>query len=171
MLNPFKRTYTEGELKIFEFLANTQFFNALRHSEMYRFMPAIHHRKYQKDEVVFFRNDPSQALYIVKSGMVTLNVDIKDNFETILRVRPGTAFGENALLDNAKRIYTAMVESEEAELMVIPNYAMKEVFDSSPKIKAKMLTSLAAFYNTNNHRLFSSYRSSFGFFNLGQMFE
>lgn len=84
MLNPFKRTYTEDELKVFEFLARTQFFNYLKYAEMYRFLPAIHYRKYNKDEVVFFRNDPSQALYIVKSGIVSLNVDIRENFETIL---------------------------------------------------------------------------------------
>lgn len=171
MLNPFKRTYSEGELEVFGFLANTKIFNYLKHAEMYRFLSAIHYRKYQKDEVVFFRNDPSQALYIVKEGLVTLNVDIKDDFETVLQVRKGVAFGENSLLSNSKRIYTAMVASEVAELMVVPNYAIQEVFDSSPKIKAKMLTSLAEYYNTNNHRLFSSYQSSFGFFKLGEMFE
>ncbi len=171
MLNPFKRTYSEAELDLFEFLSKTQFFNKLRYSEMYRFLTAIHHRKYLKGEVVFFRNDPSQALYIVKNGLITLNIDIKEDFETILTVRKGVAFGENSLLQDAKRIYTALVESEEAELVVIPNYAIQEIFDSSPKIKAKMLDSLAEFYNQNNHRLFSAYQSSFGFFNLQQMFE
>lgn len=171
MLNPFKRKYTEGELKVFDFLSKTQFFNSLKYSEMQRFLSGIHYRKYQKDEVVFFRNDPSQALYIVKSGIVSLNVDIREDFETILKVRENTAFGENSLLDNAKRIYTAVVESEEAELMVIPNYTIKEIFDSSPKIKAKMITSLAKYYNSRNHQLFASYRKSFGFFNLSQMFE
>ncbi|WP_186757518.1 Crp/Fnr family transcriptional regulator [Echinicola salinicaeni] len=171
MLNPFKRTYSEGELEIFEFLANTVFFNKLKYAEMYRFLSAIHNRKYVKDEVVFFRNDPSQALYIVKSGQVSLNVDIRNDFENILRLRRGMAFGENSLLTDAKRVYTAIVDSEEVELMVIPHYAVKEVFDSSPKIKAKMLASLAEYYNANNHRLFSAYKSSFGFFKLGQMFE
>ena len=30
------------------------------------FVPYLYPRKYKKDEVVFFRDDPSQALYIVK---------------------------------------------------------------------------------------------------------
>ncbi|MDN3669728.1 cyclic nucleotide-binding domain-containing protein [Echinicola jeungdonensis] len=171
MLNPFKRTYSESELELFDFLSKTQFFNKLMYSEMYHFLSAIHYRKYLRGEVVFFRNDPSQALYIVKKGLITLNIDIKDNFETILKVRKGVAFGENSLLQDAKRIYTALVESEEAELVVIPNYAIQEVFDSSPRIKAKMLDSLAEFYNKNNNQLFSAYQNSFGFFNLRQMFE
>ena len=134
-------------------------------------MPGIHFRKYLKDEVVFFRNDPSQALYILQKGLITLNIDIKKNFETILEVKEGEAFGENSLLNNTFRIYTAIVQSEEASLMVIPNYVIQEVFNSNPKIKAKMMTALAEFYNANNKRLFNSYQSSFGFFNLGQMFE
>jgi len=171
MRNPFKRTYTESELALFEFLSQVQFFELLRPTEMVRFIPGIHNRKYFRDEVIFFRNDPSQAMYILRKGLVSLNIDIKDNFETIQEVKKGGAFGENSILQDTRRIYTAIVQSEEADLMVIPNYIIKEVFESYPKIQAKMMTSLAEFYNTNNKRLFNSYRSSFGFFNLAQMFE
>ena len=83
----------------------------------------------------------------------------------------GEAFGENSLLENAKRTYTAIVVSEEADLIVIPHSAIQEIFDSNPKIKAKIMTSLAEYYNQNNQRLFKSYRESFGFFSLRQMFE
>jgi len=171
MLNPFKRTYSRSELKTFDFLSQVVFFNRLKNSELQRFLPGIHYRKYMKDEVVFFSNDPSQALYIVRSGIINLTIDIKDNFEGILKLREGECFGENALLENTNRVYTAIVESEEADLMVIPHYAIQEVFDTNAEIKAKMITSLAEFYNQNNHRLFKSYQSSFGFFSLGQMFR
>lgn len=171
MYNPFKKTYSEVERHQFEFLAKVKFFERLRFSELTHFLPAIHRRKYHKNEVVFFRNDPSQALYIVESGRIHLTIDIKGGFETILRVDDGKAFGENSLLEGSKRIYTAIVDSEEATLWVIPNYAIMEIFASNPKIQAKMVTSLAEFYNSNNRRLFSSYQSSYGFFNLGQMFE
>jgi CRP/FNR family cyclic AMP-dependent transcriptional regulator len=56
-------------------------------------------------------------------------------------------------------------------LLVIPQFALLEIFVSNPKIKAKMMTSLAEYYNANNQRLFRSYRESFGFFSLRQMFE
>jgi len=171
MLNPFKRTYSRSELKTFEFLSRVYFFNRLKNSELARFLSGIHYRKYKKDEVVFFSKDPSQAIYIVRSGIVNLTIDIKENFEGILKVREGECFGENALLENTNRVYTAIVESEEADLMVIPHYAIQEVFDSNAEIKSKMITSLAEFYNDNNHRLFKSYQSSFGFFSLNQMFK
>ncbi|SFB56193.1 Crp/Fnr family transcriptional regulator [Algoriphagus aquimarinus] len=171
MRNPFSKTYTESEEKMFKFLGQIKFFERLKNKEMIRFIPAMHHRKYVKDEVVFFSKDPSQALYLVQSGDICLTIDIKDNFETILEVKRGEAFGENSLLENSKRTYTALIVSDEAELIVIPHFAIQEVFDSNPKIKAKMMTSLAEYYNQNNQRLFRSYRESFGFFSLRQMFE
>ncbi|WP_268034230.1 Crp/Fnr family transcriptional regulator [Algoriphagus sp. PAP.12] len=171
MLNPFSKTYTAEDQNTFDFLRLIKFFERLRNNEMARFIPAMHQRKYYRDEVVFFSKDPSQALYLVKRGQVNLTIDVKDNFESILEVNKGEAFGENSLLENAKRTYTAIITSEEADLVVIPHYAIQEIFDSSPKIKAKMMTSLSEYYNDNNQRLFKSYRESFGFFSLKQMFE
>jgi CRP/FNR family transcriptional regulator, cyclic AMP receptor protein len=171
MINPFSKTFSSSELEVFQFLSQIRFFEKLKNDEMARFLTAIHYRKYVKGEVVFFRNDPSQGIYLVKSGLINLTLDIKDNFEVILEIRKREAFGENALLENTKRIYTAIVNSEEAELIVIPHFAIQEIFDENPKIKAKMMTSLAEFYDANNQRLFKSYQSSFGFFNLGEMFD
>ncbi|WP_026953304.1 Crp/Fnr family transcriptional regulator [Algoriphagus mannitolivorans] len=171
MRNPFSKTYEPEDLRMFDFLQEIKFFERLRQKEMARFLPAMHHRKYVRDEVVFFSKDPSQALYLIKKGVINLTIDIKDNFETIMELSKGEAFGENSLLENTKRTYTALVVSEEAELIVIPHFAIQEIFDSNPKIKAKMMTSLAEYYNANNQRLFRSYRESFGFFSLRQMFE
>jgi CRP/FNR family cyclic AMP-dependent transcriptional regulator len=171
MLNPFTKTYDEEQLKMFEFMQAINLFERLRQKELARFLPAMHHRKYVRDEVVFFSKDPSQALYLIKSGKVNLTIDIKDNFETIMEVTRGEAFGENSLIENAKRTYTALVDSDEAELIVVPHFALQEIFESNPKIKAKMMTSLSEYYNANNQRLFRSYRESFGFFSLRQMFE
>lgn len=171
MINPFSKTYDEDQLLMFDFMQRIKFFQRLRQKELVKFIPAMHHRKYMKDEVVFFSKDPSQALYFIKKGQVNLTIDIKDNFETIMEVNRGEAFGENSLLENAKRTYTALVTSEEAELIVIPHFAIQEIFDTNPKIKAKMMTSLAEYYNDNNQRLFRSYRESFGFFSLSQMFK
>lgn len=171
MRNPFSKTYTEENLQMFDFLRSIKFFERLKNKEMVRFLPAMHQRKYKRDEVVFFSKDPSQALYLIKKGQVNLMIDIKDNFETILEINRGEAFGENSLLENTKRTYTAIVTSDDADLIVIPHFVIQEIFDSNPKIKAKMMTSLSEYYNENNQRLFRSYRESFGFFSLRQMFE
>ena len=171
MKNPFSKTFNASELESFQFLSQIRFFSQLKNAEMARFLPAIHERIYRKDEVVFFRGDPSQALYLLKRGNIRLTIDIRDSFETISDVRKGEAFGENALLENTNRIYTALVSSEAAELWVIPHFAIQEIFESQPVIKAKVLNALAEYYNENNLKLFKSYRNSMGFFNLKEMFS
>jgi len=66
MRNPFSKTYEPNELKMFDFLQGIKFFELLKQQELARFLPAMHERKYARDEVVFFSKDPSQALYLIR---------------------------------------------------------------------------------------------------------
>jgi len=171
MINPFQKTYTTKELNLFSFLANVELFKELSHKEMALFIPFMHERDYESDEVVFFRGDPSQALYVVIKGRVTLNIDIKDRFEVLTEVRSNKAFGDNSLVGNTKRIYSAIVASEQANLYVIPQVNIMEIFENEPIIKAKMLQSLAEAYNYYTQRLLEAYKSSFGFFEISQVYK
>ena len=170
MINPFKKSYAAKELNLFRFLANIRVFEKLTYDEMSHFLPYLYTRDYKNEEVVFFRGDPANALYIIKNGKVTINIDIKDRFEILKISKTGEAFGDNALLEHSIRIYNAIVDSETAELYVIPKVNIFEIFDEHERIKAKMITSLAEIYNNMTTNLFKSYKSSLGFFNLSQIF-
>lgn len=135
------------------------------------FIPNMHLRKYTKDEVVFFRDDPSHALYLLTNGQVSLNIEIGDNFEKLTSVSSGVALGESCLLDDTKRQLNAFVISEEAEFYVIPQDNIFRIFEGNPKVKVKMLQMLAEIYNDYNSRLFKSYKASRGFFNLSQVYK
>src|SRR5690606_4865316 len=141
MINPFKKTYTPKEVALFEFMSRVKLFEQLSHEELDLFKPYLYLRKYKEDEVVFFRNDPSHAFYIVKKGQVSLNIDIHNKFEVLTLLGHGKGFGDNVMLKNAKRIYSAVVISEEAEIYVIPQVNIYEIFNSHIEIKAKMFTS------------------------------
>lgn len=169
MINPFKKSYTNKEQNIFRFLARVKLFETLSHEEMAYFLPYLYLRDYKENEVVFFRNDPSHALYIIKNGKVTLNIDIKDRFEVLGSLQTASAFGDNSLLKNTRRIYTA-VTVDVAEIYVLPQVNILEIFQNHPPIKAKMLNSLAEMYNEYTENLFKAYKSSFGFFNLGEAY-
>lgn len=58
MRNPFSKTYEPEELQMFDFLQGIKFFERLRMKELVKFLPAMHHRKYKRDEVVFFPKTP-----------------------------------------------------------------------------------------------------------------
>lgn len=171
MINPFKKTYTHREQSLFVFLTKIPLFSELNYKELSLFTPHMHERKFEQDEVVFFRNDPSHALYLLKKGEVSLNLDIDDEFETLTTVQSGVALGESCLLNDTNRLLNAFVTSETAEFYVIPQDNIFNIFESHLKVKAKMLESLANIYNDYNSNLFKAYKSSMGFFNLSQLYK
>ena len=156
---------------MFVFMAKIRLFSTLNYKQMSLFLPYMHERKYVQDEVVFFRGDPSHALYLLKKGEVSLNIDINENFEDLTRVRAGVALGESCLLRDANRLLNAFVTSETAEFYVIPQDSIFDIFESNMKIKAKMLETLSEIYNDYNSNLFKAYKSSLGFFNLSQVYK
>jgi signal-transduction protein with cAMP-binding, CBS, and nucleotidyltransferase domain len=99
MLNPLKKTYSAGDKQLFRFLQKNSLFEKLEDSELAEFVPFLHLRSYKRDEAIFFRKDPSQALYIIKSGEISLNLDIEDKFEELTRVGVSQSFGDNAFRD------------------------------------------------------------------------
>jgi len=171
MINPFSRSYTRDELRLFEFLQKNKLFAHLTRKEMSEFLPHLYLRNYQHNEVIFFRNDPSQALYLIKSGTIALKVDVNDNFETFAHIKTNASLGNNALIEKTKRIYSAIVESETAQLYVVPQVNILNIFDSHVKIKAKVFASLAAIYNNNTTNLMKAYQATSGFFDLEQVYK
>ena len=170
MINPFKKTYTEQENALFTFLSQVKLFERLTYDELSYFTPYMFLRTYTQNEIVFFRNDPSQALYVIRSGSVSLNIDLGDKFEVLSILEKGQAFGDNSLLENTRRIYSSLVVSERAEIYVLPQVNIQDIFENHPNVKAEMLNSLAELYNGYTVNLFNAYRSSFGFFDLGQAY-
>ena len=170
MIRLFHKSYTEKEINFFRFLSRMKLFEKLTYKEMSSIHPFFYLREYKMDEVVFFRNDPSNALYLVKSGKVSLCLDMKDGFENLQIIKSGTAFGENTLLKLASRQYNAIVTSERSELYVIPKVNLDDILENNSKMKSKMLESLAEMYNDFQLNLFKSYKSSHGLFDLGQTF-
>lgn len=171
VLKLFKKKYSEEELKLFEFLSGVRHFQLLKNDELQLFLPYLYPRTYNQNEAVFFSGDPSQALYIMKSGEASLTIDIKDRFEELMTIKPGEAFGDNSFIPNTKRIYNSIVVSEQAEIYVIPQINISEIMEDHPEIKAKIMTTMAEIYNDYTSDLFKIYRASFGFFELGRIYD
>jgi CRP-like cAMP-binding protein len=167
----FGKSFTDKELQMIQFLQKDKLFERLTERELNYFLPYIHERKYGRDEVIFFSGDPSQALYFVKSGMVSLNIDLKDNFERLMTVRAGYAFGDNSLIDGARRIYSAISVTETTVLYMIPQVNLLEIMDKHTKIRAKIMTSFCETYNRYTYQLFKAYRKSLGFFDLHEVYS
>lgn len=166
----FDASFSDKDLQMMDFLKRDPLFEKLTQRELSFFIPFLHERTYQQDEVIFFSGDPSQALYMVKSGMVSLNIDIKGNFEKLVTLRSGHVFGDNSLIENSKRIYSALVQTESCVLYVLPQINLLEVMDQRKKVRAKLMTSFAVTYNEYTSRLFRAYKNSLGFLDLNEVY-
>jgi len=168
--NPFRKTYDHKQIVLFKFLKEIKLFEQLSFEQLSHFLPFMHMRVYKTDEVVFFRDDPSHALYLIHRGEISLTLDIQDRFESLGILHGNKSFGDNALIPDARRIYNAVVASEKAQIYVIPQINIFEIFDHYPKIKAKVLESYTQQQNDYVARLFSTYKTNFGFFDLGHVY-
>jgi len=170
MKNPFQKSYSAEEVSLFNFLSGVRIFEKLNDEEKSYFIPYLYPRKYKQDEVVFFRKDPSHALYVIKRGKVSIFYDVGEEMEVLNQVGSSHSFGNSALISSTNRIYNAIVNSENAELYVIPHVNIMDIFAAKPKVQAKMLASLTEMYDEYTKQLFASYKSSKGFFSLDQLY-
>lgn len=170
-LNPFKKAYSEQEEELFSFLQKNFIFAGLSKKEMYEFLTFLYPRDYTKNEVIFFRGDPSQALYLLRKGSVSIRLDIQETFEELVLLKPTEVFGENALIEGKTRFYNAICQSESCSLFVIPTTNIMAIFEEHLKIKAKMLWAMTEHYNELLAKIFAIYKSSFGFFDLRKVYE
>ncbi len=171
MFKLFKKSYAEKDLAIFRFLSRNKLFESLTDEELEEFLPYLHKRQYKENEVVFFANDPSNALYIIKNGIVSLNIDVKEHMEKLAVLRNGKLFGDNAILENTKRVYTALVISESAELYVIPKINLLQIMEDEVQIKAKLMGALAEEYSDYVQNLFKAYQTEYGFFDINMIYN
>ena len=169
--NPFKKNFSKQELSAFEFLSNVSYFSKFTIEEFEDIFPYLHLRTYKQNEVVFFRNDPSQAVYVVKSGKIEINLDVKDIFEVVETAKSGNIIGEGAFLPKKRRKFNAIVTSDDCEIYVFPQVSIFEIFNKYPAIKTKILEVYADNLEKKMENILRSYRENHGFFELSQAFQ
>jgi len=123
---------------MFRTLNRVKMFERLNYDELALFLPFLHLREYKVDEVVYFRSDPSNAFYIVKSGKISLNLDVQGEMQVLQSLKAGGFFGLNSFLEDGLRELTAIIVSEIAELYVLPHVNIIEIFERHPRIKLKL---------------------------------
>lgn len=168
--NPFKKSFTQQEQTLFRFLSKTRIFEGMSNEELSGLLPHLFLRTYKQNEVVYFREDPGAALYLVKSGSVSASLDIDGQLETLTHIKPFGFFGQEALMPIQKRLCNMVVDSEEAELYVIPQVNLLEYADRSRRFKAKLYHNQSKVNAEFMTKLFKSYRQEFGLFELKQAF-
>ena len=171
MFNPFKKTYETDEMELLAYLSELILFSSLTNDQRALFLPHLHKRTYQKDEIVFLRNDPSHGLYILTEGEVKLTLDQEKNSEVIAHLDKGSIFGETSILVNKRRMVNAISVSEKSIIYVLPQVSIHDIFSSNLKVKVKMLEAVANLYHDVNEDILKTYQNSNGFFYMANVYN
>ncbi len=79
-----------------------------------------HRQHYRKGQIIYYRGDPGNAMYILLSGSVKMTLPSETTGSDVLvaLLRPGEHFGELAILDGRPRWVTAMAAEPAAVLTI-----------------------------------------------------
>ncbi|MCG8341139.1 MAG: cyclic nucleotide-binding domain-containing protein [Cytophagales bacterium] len=166
MFDFLKKSQDKELVDVINFLSQNKFFKKLTKKELALLHSYLFLRKYRKDEVVFFRGDPSEAIYLVQSGEVMLSTDIREGFEQVAVLKEGHIFGENAFIANTKRMFNAIVTSKAALLYMLPSIKAMDIFEKNKELHLKIMISLASSYNEQILKLIEAYKEAPGLFNF-----
>jgi len=134
-------------------LSSLEVFSALEGRELEQVARVAVPRTFERGEMIFREGDPGEALYVVRSGSVSIRRDHPDGRTLALaELRPGSMFGELAAFGDEVRSATAEA-LEATALVAILGADMRRVMRSDPEIALKMLAALAARVRRLNDRL------------------
>lgn len=169
--NPFERSYSAQEMESFTFLNKVRLFNDMGNADLVGLLPYMFSREFKKGEVVFFREDPAAALYLIKKGTISTSLDIEGRLDHLTSLKPYGYLGEEALYAERKRLYNAVVTSDQAELIVIPHPNLFDYCSRNRKFKAKLFENLAMAQTDFISKLYKAYRQEVGLFELKLAFD
>jgi CRP/FNR family transcriptional regulator, cyclic AMP receptor protein len=101
-------------------------------------------RRIGRGQILFSQGEPSDHLFLVRSGRLRVFVVSSHGEELVLSVSgPGSALGELSVLDREPR--SATVEAlEPAELIAVPGDDARALLETSPKALRAVAVALAA---------------------------
>ena len=134
-------------------LSSLEVFSALEGSELEQVARVAVPRSFDRGEVIFREGDSGEALYVIRSGSVSIRRDSNDGRTLALaELRAGSIFGELAAFGGEVRSATAEA-LEPTALVVILGPDMQRVLRSDPDIALKMLAAMAERVRRLNDRL------------------
>ncbi|MBI5181804.1 MAG: Crp/Fnr family transcriptional regulator [Nitrospirae bacterium] len=111
-----------------------------------------HKNFFPKDTIIFREGDPGDHMYILLTGEVRIVKNIRGAEVVLAIMEKGDFFGEMALLENASRSATAIV-NKDAEVIVIDKDNFQPMFSKNPEIAIKMLIKFSGRLRETNNKI------------------
>jgi CRP/FNR family transcriptional regulator, cyclic AMP receptor protein len=121
------------------FLQNVSLFANLSASELEPLAQRLIARRYREGETIFEQGSPGNSLYIVKSGLVGIEITSGSGCtQTVAQCGPGQVFGEFALLDGLPRSAGA-VACARSELLLLARPEFFMYLEQHPTVAINLL--------------------------------
>jgi CRP-like cAMP-binding protein len=125
------------EIKIF--LYGVPLFSKISETSAHSLALTSRFQQVNRGEILFFQSDPCEAVYIVRTGNISIVLHNSDGREMIINeMRSGDMFGELGILTRKPRSTSAVVQSP-SELVVIPRQAFLDTLDHEPQLTRLLL--------------------------------
>lgn len=123
-------------------LSAVQLFRGVSEREARKFSELCTDRRFPRGATIFCEGDPSDFLYVLKSGVIKL-ISVSDKgSEAILRIlKPGEIFGE-LLLSRARRPFTAMA-AEDSVVAILSRESFEKLLSLVPGLSLNFIQVLS----------------------------
>lgn len=130
-------------MTILDSLAQVPLFSGLQPADLELIGQRVRQRRYRGSEVIFHKDDPGIAFYMILSGRVKVHTETSDGTEVMLAVlSAGDFVGELSLLDGEPR--SADVSTlEPTEVLVLTRDDLLACIHQAPRIAINLLATLA----------------------------
>ncbi len=106
----------------------------------------------EKGQFVFFQSDPSDQVYLVRSGLVSIVLESPDGREMVINeMHPGDIFGELGLLTRQPRSTSAIARTG-SELLTLPRQAFLGILEAEPALARRILEMTANRLRSSSQR-------------------
>ena len=126
-----------------DFLRKVSLFSELDDTQLEQLAGVVREQHYKKNATIFHVDDPGNALFILKNGLVKITIEDQSGREIILRMLyPTDFFGEMSLIDDMPRSATVST-LEPSDAMIIYRDSFLHLIEKNPKIILNMTVALS----------------------------
>ncbi len=128
-------------------------FQLLSEAERERFIGSARLRSYRAGEVVFHMGDPGDSMMLIETGEVCISYPAEDGRVAVLsELKPGSVFGEIALLDGEPRSAAASAATN-CTLIVFERHAFLEMLRANWALAEAVLKLICARLRRSDARM------------------
>lgn len=126
-----------------DFLRKVPLFSELEDAELRELASVVREHHYRKNATIFYIEDPGNAMFILKKGLVKVTIEDEAGREMILRMLyPTDFFGEMSLIDGLPRSATVTTQ-EPSDVLVMHRDQFILISEKLPKILLNMAAVLS----------------------------